>query len=100
MNGETFRRHVIVTNPQGFHMRPLTAFAQLANRFQSTVTVQKGTQCSNGKSPLELMLLGADLGTELILEVSGSVAHAAIDVLARFLAAPSADDISDSPGAA
>jgi phosphocarrier protein HPr len=100
MNGETLKREVIVTNPQGLHMRPLAAFAQLANRFQSTVTVQKGDQRSNGKSILDLMLLAADQGTELILEVSGSDAQAAVDVLARLLAAPSVDDISGAPGAA
>src|SRR5260370_20410805 len=70
MNGETLRRPVTITNPQGFHMRPATAFAQLAGQFQSTVTVCKGDQRINGKSPLELMFLGADQGTELILEVS------------------------------
>lgn len=92
MNGEPLRRQVTITNPQGFHMRPATKFAQLANQFQSTVTVYKGDQRINGKSPLDLMLLGADQGTELTLEVSGSDAPAALDALADLMAAPSADD--------
>jgi phosphotransferase system HPr (HPr) family protein len=100
MNGETLKREVIVTNPQGLHMRPLAAFAQSANRFQSTVIVQKGDQRSNGKSILDLMLLAADQGTELILEVSGSDAQVAMEVLAQLLTAPSVDDISGAPGAA
>lgn len=92
MNGEPLRRQVTITNPQGFHMRPATKFAQLAGTFQSTVTVCKGDQRVNGKSPLELMFLGADQGTELTLEVSGSDAQAAIAALGDLMAAPSADD--------
>src|SRR6516164_337256 len=81
MNGEPLRRQVTITNPQGFHMRPATAFAQLAGKFQSSVTVCKGDQRINGKSPLELMFLGADQGTELVLEASGADAQAALDAL-------------------
>jgi phosphotransferase system HPr (HPr) family protein len=97
MNGETLQRRVTITNPQGFHMRPATAFAQLAGQFQSSVTVCKGTQRVNGKSPLELMFLGADQGTELTLEVSGADAHAAVEALALLLAAPSVDDTPEPP---
>ena len=73
-------------------MRPATAFAQLAGKFQSSVTVCKGDQRINGKSPLELMFLGADQGTELVLEASGADAQAALDALAELIAAPSLDD--------
>ncbi len=77
MNGETLRSTVTITNPNGFHMRPATLFSQLASQFQSMVTVWKGNQRINGKSPLELMLLAAELGTELTLEVTGPDAGAA-----------------------
>jgi phosphotransferase system HPr (HPr) family protein len=77
-------------------MRPATAFAQLAGKFESAVTVCKGDRRINGKSPLELLFLGADQGTELTLEVAGADASAAIEALALLLAAPSVDDI---PGA-
>jgi len=87
MNGETLRRTVTVVDPLGFHMRPLTVFAQRAGQFQSSVSVTKEGQRVNGKSPLELMLLAAQQGTELVLEVSGSDARSAIDVLAGLLAA-------------
>jgi phosphocarrier protein HPr len=97
MNGETIQRRVKITNPQGFHMRPATMFAQLAGQFESSVTVCKGDQRINGKSPLELMVLGADQGTELILEVSGKDARAAVEALAQVMAAPSADDIPPPP---
>lgn len=86
MSGETLRRTVKIVNPSGLHMRPLTAFVQRARQFHSSVTVTKDAKTVDGKSPLELMLLAAEEGTELILEVSGSDAAAAIDELAGLLA--------------
>src|SRR5947209_18897988 len=92
MNGETLQRKVTIINPQGFHMRPQTAFYQRALQFQSTVTLCKDDRRVNGKSLWDLMLLGAEPGAELILEVSGSDAMAALEALAEILAAPSADE--------
>ncbi len=96
MSGETLRRKVIVKDPQGFHMRPLTVFAQRAGQFLCNVTVAKESQRVNGKSPLELMLLAAEQGTELELEVSGQDAQQAIDELAELLAAPGLEEADNS----
>jgi len=95
MSGEILQRKVTITNPHGFHMRPATLFAQTAGRFQSTVVILCDDKRINGKSPLELMFLAAERGTELILEVSGPDAEAAIEPLVKILEAPSADDLPD-----
>jgi phosphocarrier protein HPr len=95
MSGETLQRKVTITNPHGFHMRPATLFAQMAGRFQSTVVILCDDKRINGKSPLELMFLAAECGTELTLEVSGPDAQAAMEPLVQILAAPSADDLPD-----
>lgn len=86
MNG-TLRRIVIVSNPQGLHMRPITAFVERAGKFRSAVYLsrQEG-QRINGKSPLALLGLAAEQGTELILEVSGPDEQDALNSLAEFLA--------------
>lgn len=81
MNGSFFEKKVIVTNPQGFHLRPMAAFAELANRFKSEITVGKDDKVVNGKSPLELMLLAAEQGTELSLRTEGPDASEAIEAL-------------------
>lgn len=79
MQGETFRQTVHVTNPQGFHMRPMAAFVAAANRFSGTVTVcRDGTPPANGKSILSLMGLVAVQGTELVIEVCGPDANNAL----------------------
>ncbi|HEV3079519.1 MAG TPA: HPr family phosphocarrier protein [Gemmataceae bacterium] len=97
MNGEVLQRKVTVNDPLGLHLRPLAAFAQRAKQFQSTVTVAKNEQRVNGKSPLELMLLAAEQGTELTLEVAGPDAEDALPILAEMLASPGIEESSESP---
>jgi phosphotransferase system HPr (HPr) family protein len=96
-SGGALHRRVRIRNPQGFHMRPATAFAQVAAQFESTVTLAKEDRKVNGKSLWELMLLGAEQGTELTLEVSGKDAATALDALAAIVEAPDADDIPVPP---
>ena len=92
MNGPPLLQKVVVTNPQGFHMRPMAAFAQLAARFDSSVKVSREGQSVNGKSILDLMLLAAAQGTELTLEVAGPDAQAALDALVQLLKTPPTEE--------
>src|SRR5579862_6279686 len=75
-NGQV-RSTVVITNPQGLHMRPAMAFAQAAQKFSSSVTVSHGDQSVNGKSLMNLLLLAAEQGTELIVEINGDDAYSA-----------------------
>ena len=84
---------VVVVNPQGLHMRPAMAFARRAQEFASSVNIHHGDRVVNGKSLIEVMLLAAGQGTELVVEVDGNDAQAALPVLLEILAAPSADEI-------
>jgi phosphotransferase system HPr (HPr) family protein len=93
MNGEPLRRKVTITNPQGFHMRPMSAFVQLAAKFRSTVHVLKADgQRIDGKSMLGLLGLAAEQGTELTLEVSGPDEQEALGALAELMSRAHADD--------
>lgn len=84
MSGEPLQRIVVITNPQGFHMRPISAFVQLATQFQSNVYLYNQTnERFDGKSPLSLLGLGAEQGTELKLEVIGPDQEAALEALAQ-----------------
>ena len=82
MTGESIRKTVCITNPQGFHMRPMAAFVEAANRYPCAVTVaREGVPPANGKSILALMGLVAVQGTELIIEVTGPRAAEALQAL-------------------
>ena len=82
MTGDTLRHTVAITNPMGFHIRPMAAFAEAANRFPCNVTVLRdGKEPVNGKSMLGLMGLNAPPGTELLIEVAGPNAAEALHEL-------------------
>jgi len=84
---------VVIVNPQGLHMRPAMVFARRAQSFSSSVTVWMGDRSVNGKSLIDLMLLAAEPGAELIVEVHGSDAPSALPALIEVLAAPSAEEL-------
>ncbi|MSQ94343.1 MAG: HPr family phosphocarrier protein [Gemmataceae bacterium] len=83
MTADTLRQTVTITNPQGFHMRPMAAFVEAARLFPGcTVTVTRsGMVPVDGKSMLSLMGLVAVQGAEVLLEVSGPGAGEALSAL-------------------
>jgi phosphotransferase system HPr (HPr) family protein len=92
---DALRREVVVANPQGLHLRPATAFAKLARQFTSTVFVLRNDQRANGKSQMELLLLAAENGATLTVEVAGPDADRALDPLADILSAAGGEDEND-----
>jgi len=97
MNGETLERKVTITNPAGFHMRPHMLFAQLAQQFQSNITLIKDDRRVNGKSQFDLLLMTVPQGTEVTIQTSGSDAKEALDALADLLSRPFPQDEPDPP---
>jgi len=86
MQGEPLRRRVVIRNPSGLHLRPATAFAEAAQRFRSTVTLSCGDRrADDGRQPFALLMLAAEPGAEILLEVEGPDAPEAIEVLAGIL---------------
>ncbi|HVK18140.1 MAG TPA: HPr family phosphocarrier protein [Fimbriiglobus sp.] len=85
------RKTVAVANPNGLHMRPATLFALAARTYRSVVTVWNGDRRADGKSSLDLILLVALPGAELVLEVDGDDAADAIGPLADLLGSPGED---------
>ncbi|MFO0807275.1 MAG: HPr family phosphocarrier protein [Gemmataceae bacterium] len=75
------RRIVVVHDPQGLHMRPAAMFAKIARQYQSVVTIHRGDRSVNGKSQLDLLLLAAEPGAELTIEVMGTDANDALTAL-------------------
>lgn len=69
------RKTVIVKNKQGLHARPAALFVQVANKFDSRVTVLYNNEKVNGKSIMGILMLGAEQGTEIIIEADGKDAQ-------------------------
>jgi phosphotransferase system HPr (HPr) family protein len=79
------RRDVIVALPQGLHMRPAAAFAKIARQYPGNVTVIRDDRRVNGKSQIDLLLLAAEPGVKLTLEVADANAETALDALENML---------------
>jgi phosphocarrier protein HPr len=75
------RRSFKITNALGLHLRAAAAFVQTANRFQAEIDLQKEHLRVSGKSLLGILGLGANLGSELTLIISGPDAEAAMRAL-------------------
>jgi len=79
------KKRIKIRNPQGLHARPASTFVKIANRFESDVTVRKGSEAVNGKSIMGLMTLAANQGSSLELEINGPDAEQAMAQLEQFL---------------
>ncbi len=76
-------------NKLGLHARAAAKLVQLSESFQSEIRIIKDNTEANGKSILNVLLLAAPVGTELLFRVTGddeADAIAAIESLieARF----------------
>jgi phosphocarrier protein HPr len=78
-------REVVISNVQGLHARPVMRFVDLASQYQSKIRVKKDDMDVDGKSPMEMMILGATCGTKLVLCADGDDALAALEALARLI---------------
>ena len=64
------------------HARPAGVFVQRAARYDAVVELTANGRRANAKSILEVLALGAEGGTELVIRASGDDAAAAVDELA------------------
>jgi len=94
---QTLQRKVVIANPNGLHVRPAAVFKQAADRFQSQVTLHFGGRRADGRSVMDLLTLGAQPGAEVVLEVSGPDAAAAIEILTQILSAPEPPALGQVP---
>lgn len=76
---------VTILNRLGMHARPAMSFVDLANQFQSAVTVRKAEQAVDGKSIMQMMMLAATKGTELEIVVQGPDAPDALTALSELV---------------
>lgn len=86
---QTFAREVPITNRSGFHTRPVMKFVELAQTFESSIRVDvvgNHSSGADGKSAMDLMMLGATSGSMLRVSAEGPDAEQAVDALTRLVA--------------
>ncbi len=78
-------RTVVIKNKQGLHARPAALFVQIANKFDSEISVSKGKKKVNGKSIMGIMMLEAGKGSKITVTASGDDAERAVTDLEKLL---------------
>jgi phosphotransferase system HPr (HPr) family protein len=84
VNAPDAEARVTVRNKQGLHARPSSVLAQKALSFpDTTITLRRGSPDLevDAKSIMELILLEARHGTELVISARGPEAAAAVEAL-------------------
>jgi phosphocarrier protein HPr len=86
MNAMIVEKTVVIKNKQGLHARPAALFVQIANKFDSDISVSKGKTKVNGKSIMGIMMLEAGKGAKIVITAVGDDAEQAITDLEKLLA--------------
>lgn len=79
------KKKMIVKNKQGLHARPAALFVQVANKFDSRITIKRGNEEVNGKSIMGILMLGAEKGSAVVIEADGDDASLAILELEKII---------------
>ncbi|MBQ4014780.1 MAG: HPr family phosphocarrier protein [Treponema sp.] len=61
-----------VRNRAGIHARPASLIAQMANKFQSEISLEKDSIVVNAKSIMGVITMAAGYNTTITLKVEGS----------------------------
>lgn len=79
--GEAIRRTVTIRNVRGLHARAAAKFCDIASAFDAEISVTGGDTTVGGCSLMALLMLGAGIGTDIVISASGAEADAAVDAL-------------------
>lgn len=74
-------KSVVIPNPEGFHIRAIRPFVELASKFEAEISVSVSGRERNGKSVIDLMQLAAGQGAELLISAEGDDAEEALKAL-------------------
>ena len=72
---------VSITNRRGLHARAAAKFVGVAAGFNAQITVERAGTVVSGCSILGLMMLGAALGSEIVIRATGQQAAQAVKAL-------------------
>lgn len=80
------QRKLIIVNQLGLHARAAARFVDVAQRYESTISVGTSAKQVDGKSIMSVMLLAASQGHELTLNAEGADAEDALEAITDLIA--------------
>ncbi|MDZ4776290.1 MAG: HPr family phosphocarrier protein [Alphaproteobacteria bacterium] len=75
-----------IVNQRGLHARASRKLAELALAYDATIRVRREDEEADATSLMDLMMLGAGIGTEIEVIAEGPQAEAALDAIERLVA--------------
>jgi phosphocarrier protein len=79
-------RELAIVNQRGLHARASAKFVKCAEGFNADITVSRDGMSVPATSIMGLMMLGAAMGTSILVEAKGPEAEAALDALTQLVA--------------
>jgi len=79
------KKEVVIKNKTGLHARPAALFVQIANKYESDITIIKDDQEVNGKSIMGILMLAAEKGSKIMIIADGDDSETAVAELSKIL---------------
>ena len=74
-------RTLTVSNKLGLHARPAALLVQTANKFKAQIKIAKGEVQVDGKSIMGILMLAAEAGSLLVVNITGEDEAAAMEAM-------------------
>ncbi len=81
MSATVAARELSITNQRGLHARASAKFVKCAEAFDAEITVTRDGMSVPATSIMGLMMLGAAIGTSIMVEAKGAQAEQALEAL-------------------
>jgi phosphocarrier protein len=81
MSAAPLSQSVTIANKRGLHARAAAKFVKTVSQFSADVTVSRDGTGVTGSSIMGLMMLGAGIGSRIVIATSGADAQPALDAL-------------------
>ena len=78
--------NIKVTNSFGVHARPASMLVQVAGRYSSNISLSKDEITVNAKSIMGVMMLAAEMGSNVEIEAEGNDAREAVNSIKELFA--------------
>jgi len=79
------KKSILIRSEQGLHARPAALFVQIATKYDSSITVKKDALEIDGKSIMGILMLAAEKGTTIELNIEGEDAKELLEDLEQLL---------------
>ena len=89
---EPTARALTIINTKGLHARASAKFVQCAAKFDARINVNKDGSSVAGTSIMGLMMLGAGIGSEILVTAVGREAREALDALEALIKSKFGED--------